>query len=217
MRFLHALPRYSEDLDFALEQDRERYDLASYLQAVQEALVAEQYRVELRFREHRTVHSGLVRFPGLLHEVGLSPHASEVLAVKIEVDTNPPDGADTDVSLARRHVLLRLRHHDQATLLAGKLHAILQRGYTKGRDLYDLIWYLSDPDWPAPNLDLLNAALRQSGWQHGMVSAETWRMAVRQRLDTMDWQQAASDVGKFLENEDDIALVTKDNAMRLLR
>ena len=217
LRFLYALPRYSEDLDFALEQDRERYDLASYLQAVQEALVAEQYRVELRFREHRTVHSGLVRFPGLLHEVGLSPHASEVLAVKIEVDTNPPDGADTDVSLARRHVLLRLRHHDQATLLAGKLHAVLQRGYTKGRDLYDLIWYLSDPDWPAPNLDLLNAALRQSGWQQGMVSAETWRAAVRQRLDTMDWQQAASDVGKFLENEDDIALVTKDNAMRLLR
>ena len=48
----------------------------------------------------------------------------------------------------RRHVTLRLHHHDRASLLAGKLHAILQRPYTKGRDLYDLIWYLSDPTWP---------------------------------------------------------------------
>lgn len=64
----------------------------------------------------------------------------------------------------RRHVTLRLHHHDRAALLAGKLHALLQRPYTKGRDLYDLIWYLSDSAWPAPNLTLLNAALRQTGW-----------------------------------------------------
>ena len=157
-----------------------------------------------------------MRFPGLLHEVGLSPHAPEVLAVKVEVDANPPRGAHTDVRLVRRHVLLRLRHHDQATLLAGKLHAVLQRGYTKGRDLYDLIWYLSDPDWPGPNLDLLNAALRQSGWQQGTMGADTWRGAVRQRLETMDWHRAALDVGPFLENQDELALVTKANALRLL-
>ena len=216
LRFLYALPRYSEDLDFALERHREGYDLANYLRAVQDELAAERYQVELRLRDHRAVHSGLVRFPGLLHELGLSPHAAEVLAVKVEVDTNPPPGAGTDVRLVRRHVLLRLCHHDQATLLAGKLHAVLQRGYTKGRDLYDLIWYLSDPDWPAPNLDLLNAALRQSGWQQGPMSADAWREAVRRRLETMDWRQAALDVGPFLENQDDLALVTKANAMRLL-
>ena len=216
LRFLYALPRYSEDLDFTLEQRRERYDLSKYLKAVQDELAAEQYRVDLRVREHRAVHSGLVRFPGLLHELGLSPHSAEVLAIKIEVDTNPPQGARTDVRLVRRHVMLRLHHHDKATLLAGKLHAVLQRGYAKGRDLYDLIWYLSDPDWPAPNLDLLNAALRQSGWQHGAMSPHTWRAAVRRRLDAMDWSKVALDVGQFLENEGDLALVTKDNALRLL-
>ena len=216
LRFLYALPRYSEDLDFALEGHRERYDLSKYLKAVQDELAAERYRVELRVREHRAVHSGLVRFPGLLHELGLSPHSAEVLTVKIEVETNPPQGARTDVRLVRRHVLLRLHHHDKATLLAGKLHAVLQHGYTKGRDLYDLIWYLSDPDWPAPNLDLLNAALRQSGWQHGAMSPLTWREIVHQRLDAMDWGKVALDVGPFLENEGDLALVTKDNAQRLL-
>jgi hypothetical protein len=71
----------------------------------------------------------------------LSPHHDEVLAVKIEVDTIPPRGAGLATSLIRRHVLLNLQHHDQASLLAGKLHAILQRPSLKGRDLYDLAWY----------------------------------------------------------------------------
>jgi len=68
-------------------------------------------------------------------------------------------------TVIRRHVVLQLQHHDRASLLAGKLHAILQRPYLKGRDLYDLAWYLSDREWPAPNLEYLNNALLQTGWQ----------------------------------------------------
>lgn len=84
--------------------------------------------------------------------------------MKFEVDTRPPAGAGLAITLIRRHVTLRLQHHDRASLLAGKLHAVLQRPYAKGRDLYALLWYLSDPGWPAPNLVLLNNALQQSGW-----------------------------------------------------
>ena len=73
-------------------------------------------------------------------------------------------GPPLDTTLVRRHVLLNLHHHDRASLLAGKLHAVLQRPFLKGRDLYDLIWYLSDKDWPDPNLVLLNNALNQTGW-----------------------------------------------------
>ena len=72
LRFLFALPRYSEDLDFTLEGDPSRYALRRPLQAVRTELSAEQYRVELRVREHRAVYSAVVRFPGLLHELGLS-------------------------------------------------------------------------------------------------------------------------------------------------
>jgi hypothetical protein len=91
------------------------------------------------------------------------------LAVKIEVDTHPPQGAGLETSLVRLHVLLNLNHHDKASLLAGKLHDLLQRPYLKGRDLYDLIWYLSARDWPAPNLTLLNNALTQTGWAGPLV------------------------------------------------
>ena len=63
LRFLFALPRYSEDLHFTLEGDPSRYALRRHLQAVRTELSAEQYRVELRVREHRAVHSAVVRFP----------------------------------------------------------------------------------------------------------------------------------------------------------
>lgn len=216
LRFLFSLPRYSDGLDFALEGDRERYSLPRYMQAIRAALAKENYRVELRVREHRSVHSGWVRIPRLLHELGLSPLASEVLAVKIEVDTNPPQCAGTEVHLVRRHVTLRLFHHDRASLLAGKLHAVLRRAYAKGRDLYDLIWYLSDRQWPAPNLAMLNAALEQSGWRGEAMTEHGWRSAVRERVRMLDWQAAAGDVRPFLEDPADAALVNEENALRLL-
>ncbi len=31
--------------------------------------------------------------------------------------------------------------------------------------MYDLIWYLSDPAWPQPNLLLLRASLAQTGME----------------------------------------------------
>ena len=64
-----------------------------------------------------------------------------------------------------------------------------QRSYTKGRDLYDLIWYLSDPEWPPPNLLLLNAALSQTGWSGGELTPQSWRAVIAARLDAMDWYQ----------------------------
>lgn len=98
----------------------------------------------------------------------------------------------------RRYLPLHLQHHDRASLLAGKLHALLQRPYLKGRDLYDLLWYLSDPGWPPPNLRLLNNALRQTGWDGPPLTEETWRSAVWARLEGVAWEQVAEDVRPFL-------------------
>ena len=216
LRFAFGLPRYSEDLDFAFEGDRSDCDLRAYLGAVRSELAVEDYSVDLRLREQRTVNSGLVRFPGILRDLGLSAHATETLAVRVEVDTRPPAGAGTEVHLVRRHVPLRLYCHDRASLLAGKLHVLLQRPYAKGRDWFDLIWYLSDRDWPAPNLDLLNAALEQSGWTGEAQGLRTWRNAVRERLRALDWGRLVDDVRPFLERQYDIDLMSEDNVTRLL-
>jgi hypothetical protein len=216
LRFLYAIPRYSEDLDFALEQAHDQYDLRAYLRAIRTQLGAEGYAVELKLSDCRAVHSAFVRLPGLPYELGLSPHRTEVLAVKIEVDTNPPAGAVLATTVVRRYVTLQIQHHDRASLLAGKLHAILQRSYLKGRDVYDLLWYLGDPAWPAPNLVLLNNALRQTGWSGGLLTEDTWRLVLGKRLRALDWEQVAADAHPFLAPGTDSDLLTLENALRVV-
>ena len=114
------------------------------------------YVVDLaRVSDQRAVHSAFVRFPGLLYELGLSSRRDKTLSVKREVDTRPPAGAVLETMVVRRHSLLRLQHHDRASLLAGKLYAILQTPYPKGRNFFDLIRCLSDPEWPYLNQEHL--------------------------------------------------------------
>jgi hypothetical protein len=216
LRFLYALPRFSEDLDFALEINRGQYDFRRCLRAIQHDLAAEGYSIDLRVSDQKVVHSAFVRFPGLLHELAISPHVSEVLAVKIEVDTNPPAGAGLATTIVRRHVVVHLQHHDRASLLAGKLHAILQRPYVKGRDWFDLLWYLSDPAWPAPNLVMLNHALTQTGWTGATLDASTWRASVAARLAGVAWDAVYADVAPFLGARFDRALLQKEILAKLL-
>ncbi|MCP3701600.1 MAG: nucleotidyl transferase AbiEii/AbiGii toxin family protein, partial [Alteromonas sp.] len=90
LRFLYDIPRYSEDLDFALELHPEAYDFRAYLQRIVRDFSAEAYVIDVKLNEKRVVHKAFVRFRGLLFALGLSGHADEVLAIKIEVDTNPP-------------------------------------------------------------------------------------------------------------------------------
>ncbi len=216
LRFLHGIPRYSEDLDFALEAARDRYDLRRWLDAVARDRALEGYDVRFKVSDRRSVHAAFVRFPGLLHELGLSVRREQVIAVKIEIDSRPPGGAVLETTTLRRHVLLRLQHHDRASLLAGKLHALLCRPRLKGRDVFDLAWYLADRDWPAPNLTLLNAALAQTQPAAPSLDASTWRTAVKTRLAGADWNDVLRDVRPFLEPGLDGAIVERDTLLGLL-
>ncbi len=217
LRFLYAHGRYSEDLDFALEGNRQSYDFRAYLQAIRSELTPEGYQVELKVNDTKAVHSATVRFPGLLYDLGLSAQRSEVLAVKIEVDTDPPKGAGLATTVVRRFVVLQLQHHDQASLLAGKIHAFLQRPFTKGRDLYDLLWYFSDSAWPPPNLVLLNNALAQTHWAGGTLNEGNWKEQVRARLEKLNWNRVVDDVRPFVEPGFDLNLLTLENLERVLR
>jgi hypothetical protein len=75
----------------------------------------------------------------------------------------------------RKCEVLHLLHHDRASLFAGKQHAILQRPFIKGRDLLD-------------------SALRQTGWQGGELTGEYWRGILRQKQENVDWTAARADV-----------------------
>jgi hypothetical protein len=217
LRFLYSLPRYSEDLDFVLAEKEKTSDFHSVTQSILNSLESEAYDVQLKSDESKTVKSAFIRFPGLPYELELSPHESEVLAVKIEIDTNPPEGGTTTTTIIRRNILLNLFHHDKQSLLAGKLHAILSRRYLKGRDIYDLLWYLSDPAWPEPNLIFLNNALRQTHWKGPEVTAENWPSVLLDRLAAIDWPKAVDDVRPFIDRPADLTLLTEENVIKLLK
>jgi len=216
LRFLYGMPRFSEDLDFALVEAGKEDNFRENLLNAKKVFDAENYDSSIKLKEGKTVKSAFIRFDGLLYEFGLSPHSSETLSIRLELDTNPPPGASISSTVVRRHVVLNLRHYDRASLLAGKLHAVLARRFVKGRDFYDLMWYLSERNWPAPNIDLLNNALKQTGWDGPEVDLENWRGLVWERIETSKWEQVVADVRPFLERAEDIRLLTKENLLSLL-
>ncbi len=216
LRFLYALPRHSEDLDFTLEGNQAAYNLEGYVQAIDAEFHREGYELETKRTDNRVVQNAWIRFRGLLYEMGLSGQRDEVFSLKLEVDTNPPEGTQLETTVVRRHVTLQLHHHNRSSLLAGKIHAILQRSFTKGRDLYDLLWYLSDPDWPDPNLTLLNNALSQTGWQGPTITKTNWRDILRQRVEELEWRNVRADVAPFLERAEEMDLLTRENLIRVL-
>lgn len=216
LRFLYRIPRYSEDLDFTLEDRNAAYDFESLMDAVRVSFEREGYAVEAKASTRTTVNKAFIRFPGLEYEFGLSPHADRVFSVKIEVDTDPPAGAGIEVTTVRRFITLRLAHHDKPSLLAGKTAALLLRDWIKGRDVYDLVWYLSDPTWPEPNEELLLDACRQAGRADLADGDRAWRDALAARIREAPWEHVLSDAQRFLERPDEAWMLERDTVLSVL-
>jgi predicted nucleotidyltransferase component of viral defense system len=217
LRFLYMLPRYSEDLDFALESTKTAVNFTEIIASISKSFEAEAYSIDTKINDRRAVKSAFIRFPKLLYDIGLSPHKSEELSVKLEVDSNPPAGGITETSVIRRYVMLNVLHYNKASLLSGKLHAILARSYVKGRDLYDLFWYLSDPSWPEPNVRFLNKALIQTNWKGPEITESNWTILVTRRLKDINWEKAVEDTRPFIEKPSDLKLMTKENVLNILK
>lgn len=216
LRFLYSMPRFSEDLDFSLVQAGREDSFNELMKKTKGTFETEDYKLTVKARSEKTVKSAFLRFEGLLYETGLSSHRSETISIKVEIDANPPAGAILQTSVVRRHCLLNLLHYDKSSLLAGKLHALLSRRYVKGRDIYDLMWYLSDRTWPQPNIVLLNNALKQMGWKGREITAENWRKKISAQISNYDWNKVITDARPFVENQRDLAMLTKENLTGLL-
>ena len=120
-------------------------------------------------------------------------------------------------TLINRHFLIALLHYDISSLFAGKLHALLSRSYTKGRDVYDLLWYLSRFDSPDPNISLLQNALEQTGWSGPQLTPGNWRDVIADKMDQLDFARIVEEVVPFLERPEDRALLTRDMVLSALR
>ena len=57
----------------------------------------------------------------------------------------------------------------------------------------------------------------ETGWTGVEMTPRSWRRAVAERLDLLDWARTASDVQPFLEYGEDIELADRGTVLRLLR
>jgi len=216
LRFLYALPRFSEDLDFSLETP-ESYKPAQWLGKLKRDLDFQGFDTAITFNDKNAVHVAWVRIADLLHPAGLSPRREQKLAIKLEIDTQPPAGASLERKMITRHVLFGIRHHDLPSLMAGKIRVMLTRPYDKGRDWFDLLWYGSQIPTVEPNLTLLSNALAQGkAGQAPAIHAQEWRQALTAKLESLDFEAIRADVEPFLERREDIAVMTAANLKEML-
>ena len=199
LRFIHNVPRFSEDLDFSLI-NKQDYDFQKILNEIKHALNDANYSVSFKFKAERTVNAAYLKFPELLHMAELSHRKDQNLTIKLDVDTNPPKGGVVATTLVNKYFPITFTHYDLPSLFAGKLHAIFTRPYVKGRDYFDLVWLLSRHKDLQPNLNLLNNALKQTG-NTLKVTSDDWRMKVMERVASINWQAVVDDVKRFTEDE----------------
>lgn len=204
LRFLYDLPRFSEDLDFSLE-NADGYQLDAWMKKVERDMRYAAFDVSVKQKTVRTVQGIWVGVSGLLKEAGISPLASQKISVKLEVDTHPPQGARSETHIVNKYFFMAVRHYDLPSLMAGKIHALYTRKYLKGRDFYDLLWYRTQRPPIEPNLELLQAALHQT--QDKPWPAEEWKARLSTKLEEVDWEKLVEDVGPFLEHPDDVKLL----------
>ena len=215
LRFLYNLPRFSEDLDFSVVPGKERMPFVELLKKLKSECVLAGYDVALSYNDDKTVQHAFFKFKGLMYEAGLSPLKSQNFSIKIEVDTHPPEGALYETRIVNRYFPVSFLSYDLPSLFAGKLHALLSRKYTKGRDFFDMGWYLSTWKDVAPNLDLLKNSLRQTGWKDALPQKDNWREFLYRSVEKADWAVVENDVKSFLERPADMLIFTKENILKL--
>jgi predicted nucleotidyltransferase component of viral defense system len=179
LRVLYGLDRFSEDLDFSLLKPKPKFDLTPYLNAVQSELQGMGFNVSVQARKKKVetaTESAFIKAgtkESLLKiavpkEISQRLQSNAVLEIKLEVDTDPPSGFQTEAKRLLHPIPFAVNTFAEPDLFAGKLHAILQRKWktrVKGRDYYDFVWYIAQKI--PVRLSHLEQRLRQTGGWSG--------------------------------------------------
>jgi len=154
------------------------------------------------------------KFINVLFEIGLSALQGQRLLIRLEIDTNPPGGYKTETSLVNRMFMFTVNHFDLPSLFSCKIHACLFRRYTKGRDFYDLLWFLGKK--VKPNLKVLNNAIAQTEKKPAEVNEENFREFLLEKLERVDFSKARKDVERFVEDKKELDLLNRETITKLI-
>jgi len=155
LRHLYGLTRLSEDLDFDASGlptlANFETDIKSYFKSNTGYDLIETKRQEGVWGINRIT----LKFP-ILYNLGLAPTPNERLFVKTEFSNHKQHGTIVNKTVSLYGKVFSAKHFSLDTLFAGKILAclerIFQKGaeeiYIKGRDYYDLLWFMEQKITP---------------------------------------------------------------------
>lgn len=160
LRFFFDLPRLSEDLDFDIV-DIQTFDINTFILELKTYFVSTIQFDNIETKLANNKRTLYIRFP-ILRDIGMtiSPSESNIIFVRIDIAPAVGTAYATEVSIKSTYDFsLLIQRHALPDLLSGKIAAILTREVfegtikkerVKGRDYYDLIWFLEKnikPNW----------------------------------------------------------------------
>lgn len=215
LRVVYDLRRFSEDVDFSLQTpDDPRFKFSNMLEDLKKYLAIYHFSIDTKTKQVGAVQNCFLRFKDILYELGISPLKSEKLSIKLEVDTHPPAQARFQSHLIQKDFLFTLVHHDPSTLCAGKMLAFLFRSYTKGRDMYDLVWFLTKKT--TVNKNFFENGLYQATGNKLSWSRDDLKRELLNRLESLDIQTARKDAQPFLEDSAELRFFDKTLILPLI-
>lgn len=206
LRILYGLERFSEDLDFVLIKKESDFKLKAYLEGLNRELKAygfdcrikDKYDLSKTLQKEFIKDSSLVKLLNFKHfKPGKEPRD---INIKLEIDTNPPAGSDFEIKFHDYPFAFEIITQDKPSLFASKSHALLCREYTKGRDWYDFLWYVSRGI--KVNYGLLSAAIEQAGpWKGQNITVDkAWYIhEMKNKINQTDFTKASADIKRFLK------------------
>ncbi len=224
LRILYGMDRYSEDLDFSLVRPMPDFDMARYSDALQKEIRSFGFEVTMTRREKSAaspVQSTFLKVDTLKNLVVIRPTEEitrqiprgQVLKIKIEIDTDPPPGFNTETRFLLQPIPFSVRAFVLPDMFAGKMHAVLCRQWksrVKGRDWYDFVWYAAT--YPQLHLSHLEQRMIQSGHlKPGEdLTREEFMAFMSNAIKKLDVKQARKEVEPFVKNPEALKVWSKE-------
>lgn len=159
LRICYGLPRLSEDLDFDYNEEKWRFSLEEIEDFLKKE-IKNKYStsLETKLQPEKRIYLKFL----FLHKLGIADKSeSNKLYVKIEASNETAPKSKTKMTPIQKFGFNFIaKHYDLPSLMSGKINALLHRLWfkgkkqevdIKGRDFYDLYWFLKNnirPNWP---------------------------------------------------------------------
>lgn len=230
LQVLYGLDRYSEDLDFSLLKPASKFSLGAYGSALRREVSSFGFEVSFEARRRKAdsaIDSAFLSANTLQQFIVVKAgadlvrhiHADEVLKIRLEVDTDPPGGFETESRVVLLPVPFAVRVYSLPDLFAGKMHALLCRTWktrVKGRDWYDLVWYLGHH--PQLRLSHLEARMRHSGhWTKiEPMTSINLQERLRAAIGQLNVTQARREVERFIRDKSSLELWSREFFLEII-